>query len=532
MAFERGGLTFTGAQGGRDLEILTEEACAFVAALIDAFSEDRRRLLAARAEFQARIDAGALPDFRPETAAIRAGEWRVAPLPPALLDRRVEITGPTDRKMIINALNADVKVFMADFEDALSPTWRNVIDGQINLFDAARRTIRFEDGASGKVYALATKPATLIARVRGLHLEEKHVLRRGAPTPGCLVDFGFYLFHNHRALTDHGGGPFFYLPKLEHYEEARWWNAAFVTAQSALGLPQGSIKATVLIETLPAAFEMDEILFELKDHVAALNCGRWDYIFSYIKTLRRHRDRLLPDRHAVTMDKPFLDAYSRLLIKTCHRRGALAMGGMSAFLPAKTPELDAANRAKVRADKTREATNGHDGSWIAHPALAGVVNEIYSAAFAPGKTNQLDVARRNDAPIEARDLLAAPDGLFTEQGFRANIRVALQYIEAWLGGLGAVAIYGLMEDAATAEISRASIWQWIQNGVRLDTGAVASAELFRVALAEESAVVRAEVGDARWTVGRFEEAADLLEKLCLKPDFAEFLTLSAYARLE
>jgi malate synthase len=434
--------------------------------------------------------------------------------------------------MIINALNAEVKVFMADFEDALSPTWRNVVEGQLNLRDAIRRQISFKDPASGKTYELGPNPAVLIARVRGLHLDEKHVRRNGKPVPGALLDFGLYLFHNHKAFAEIGAGPYFYLPKLEHCEEARWWNDVFVDAQRSLGVPIGTIKATMLIETLPAVFEMDEILFELKDHAAALNCGRWDYIFSYIKTLKAHKDRLLPDRHAVTMDKPFLDAYSRLLIRTCHRRDALAMGGMSAFLPAKTPAQDAINKEKVRADKAREAANGHDGSWIAHPALAETVNGVYSAAFKPGKTNQLEVSRGNDGPIAAADLLKPPDGSFTEEGVRANIRVALQYIEAWLGGQGAVAIYGLMEDAATAEISRASIWQWIRHDVVLSNGRAMTAEFFKKALAEEEDVVRKELGEARWNSGRFREAAGLLEELCLQKEFAEFLTLGAYQRLE
>ncbi|MGE0408260.1 MAG: malate synthase A [Amphiplicatus sp.] len=531
MTSERGGLTFTDGVEAADETILTQEACAFLAELVDAFAPRRDALLAARRAWQAKIDAGDLPDFRADTAKVRQGDWKVAPLPKDLLDRRVEITGPVDRKMIINALNADVKVFMADFEDALSPTWRNVIEGQANLRDAVRRTISFKDPVSGKSYELGDDPAVLIARVRGLHLDEKHVRRKGRPIPGCLMDFALYLFHNHEALKALGTGPYFYIPKLEHCEEARWWNDVFVAAQARLSLPVGAVKATVLIETLPAVFEMDEILFELRDHAAALNCGRWDYIFSYIKTLKSHKDRILPDRHSVGMDKPFLDAYSRLLIRTCHRRGALAMGGMSAFLPAKTPEQDSINKEKVRADKQREADNGHDGSWIAHPALAGVVNEVYSKAFKPGKTNQLEVTRGNDAPVTAADLLRPSDGPFTEEGLRVNIRVALQYIEAWLGGLGAVAIYGLMEDAATAEISRASIWQWIKNGARLSNGETMTAGLFKQALEEESAVVRSEVGEARWTGGRFAEAAALLERLCLEEEFAEFLTLGAYQKL-
>ena len=531
MTLTRSGLEFLGEITPADEGILTEDACRFVCELVDAFAERRTSLLAARKAWQAKIDAGGLPDFRADTKSVREGDWKVGPLPSALLDRRVEITGPVDRKMIINALNADVKVFMADFEDALSPTWRNVIEGHINLRDAVNRTISFADPASGKSYTLKKDPAVLIARVRGLHLDEKHVRRNGKNAPGCLIDFGFYLYHNHKALSALGHGPYFYVPKLEHCEEARWWNDVFVAGQKALGIPVGTIKATMLIETLPAVFEMDEILFELKDHAAALNCGRWDYIFSYIKTLKTHADRMLPDRHAVTMDKHFLDAYSRLLIRTCHRRGALAMGGMSAFLPAKTPEQDAINKEKVRADKQREADNGHDGSWIAHPALAEVVNNVYSSAFKPGKTNQLEITRDNDGEITAKDLIEPCKGPFTEEGLRANIRVAVQYIEAWLGGLGAVAIYGLMEDAATAEISRASIWQWIRNGAVLENGRKMTPDLFKNALSEELDVVKGELGEARWESGRFDEAAALLEDLCLQPDFAEFLTLGAYERL-
>ncbi len=531
MAGERAGLEILGALDARADSVLTPEASSFLCGLVDAFAAERADLLAARRRWQARIDAGALPDFRADTNSVREADWKVGPLPADLLDRRVEITGPVSAKMIINALNADVKVFMADFEDALCPSWANVIDGQINLREAIARTLSYADPATGKTYTLNARPATLIARVRGLHLDEKHVLRNGKRIPGALFDFALYLFHNWKALKDIGSGPYFYVPKLEHAEEARWWNKVFVDAQQKLGLPIGAIKATMLIETLPAVFEMDEILFELKDHAAALNCGRWDYIFSYIKTLKKHPDRMLPDRHSVTMAKPFLDAYSRLLIRTCHRRAALAMGGMSAFLPAKTAEQDAINKEKVRADKQREADNGHDGSWIAHPALAGVVNDVYSAAFKPGRTNQLEVSRGDDAPVRASDLLAAPEGPYTEEGLRTNIRVALQYIEAWLGGLGAVAIYGLMEDAATAEISRASIWQWIRNGAVLDGGTTMSADLFRRALAEEQSVVRRELGEDRWTKGRFPEAAALLETLCLEEEFAEFLTLGAYERL-
>ena len=510
---------------------MSDKACAFLCAIVDQFADRRAALLRARREWQKKIDDGSLPEFRPDTAKIRQSEWKVAPLPPALLDRRVEITGPVERKMVINALNADVKVFMADFEDALAPTWSNIIDGQINLRDAVRREITFEDPKSGKKYELRPDPAILMARVRGLHLDEKHITRNGKAIPGCLMDFALYLFHNHQALKDSGAGPYFYLPKLEHAQEARWWNDVFVRAQDYLGIAVGTIKATMLIETLPAVFEMDEILYELRDHAAALNCGRWDYIFSYIKTLKNHPDRILPDRHAVGMDQPFLDAYSKLLVKTCHKRGALAMGGMSAFLPAKTPEEDAINKEKVRVDKQREADNGHDGSWVAHPALAEVVNRVYSKAFPPGQTNQLSVSQKEETHISVARLLEPSRGSFTDNGLRSNIRIAVQYIEAWLGGLGAVAIYGLMEDAATAEISRASIWQWIRNGTKLDDGQEMTTAYFREALGDELDVVKSEVGEQRWAEGRFAEAANLMEKLCLEGEFAEFLILGAYDQL-
>ncbi|WP_411819611.1 malate synthase A [Hyphococcus formosus] len=531
MATNIGGLEILGDLTAEDREILTEKNAVFLAGLVDEFAARRDDLLKARAAWQSKIDAGDLPAFRDDSKDVRAGDWRVGDLPADLLDRRVEITGPVERKMIINALNADVKVFMADFEDALAPTWRNVIEGQINLRDAVNRTISFDDPKSGKAYRLNDDPATLIARVRGLHLDEKHVLRNGKPIPGCLMDFALYFLTNQEQLRKNGSGPYFYVPKLEHYEEARWWNEVFVRAQNHVGLPVGTIKATMLIETLPAVFEMDEILYELKDHAAALNCGRWDYIFSYIKTLKNHGDRMLPDRHAVGMDKPFLDAYSRLLIRTCHRRGALAMGGMSAFLPAKTPDEDAANKEKVRADKQREADNGHDGSWIAHPALSDVVNKVYSDAFKAGKTNQLDVTRESDNEITAADLVETPEGPFTEDGLRNNIRVAVQYIEAWLGGLGAVAIYGLMEDAATAEISRASIWQWIKNGATLSNGETMTVDYFRKVMAEELEVVKSEVGDDRWENGHFKEAIALLDDLCVSEKFDTFLTLGAYRAL-
>ena len=525
------GLTITSAVSESDREILTHEACAFLADLVEKFSPQRDKLLTAREKWQAEIDAGGLPQFRPETENVRSGDWKIAPLPEKLLDRRVEITGPVTRKMMINALNADVKVFMADFEDALSPTWKNVIDGQKNMRDAAHGEMTHTDENSGKHYQLGDDPAVLIARVRGLHLDEKNILYNGKPIPGCLADFALYFYHNQKILCDRGAGPYFYVPKLEHYEEARWWNEVFVEAQTKLGVPIGTIKATMLIETLPAVFEMHELLYEMKDHAAALNCGRWDYIFSYIKTFKNHADRILPDRHSVGMDKPFLDAYSKLLVDTCHQRGALAMGGMSAFLPAKSPEEDAANKEKVRADKQREADNGHDGSWIAHPALSDVVNTVYSASFSADKTNQLEKGIGLGASIDADNLIEAPNGDFTEDGLRNNIRVALQYIEAWLNGLGAVAIYGLMEDAATAEISRASIWQWIRHGVVLSNGQKMTVDYYKKIASEEFDVVKEEVGAQRWNTGRFEEAIDILNQLCTSEDFDTFLTLSAYRKI-
>lgn len=531
MSQEIQGLLFSESITSQDKEILTDDACAFLCDLVDHFGDQRAALLQARHRWQANIDGGALPDFRPETADVRSGDWTVGPLQNDLLDRRVEITGPVDRKMMINALNADVKVFMADFEDALAPTWRNVIDGQLNMRDANNGDISFQDPKSGKSYDLEPDPAVLIARVRGLHLDEKHITRNGKNIPGALMDFGLYFFHNYKTRMKNGSGVYFYVPKLEHYEEARWWNEVFVFAQERFGIPIGTIKATMLIETLPGVFEMDEILYELRDHAAALNCGRWDYIFSYIKTLKRHSDRMLPDRHAVGMDKPFLDAYSRLLVETCHKRRALAMGGMSAFLPAKTPDENKTNQEKVRIDKQREADNGHDGSWIAHPALSETVNKVYSQAFKSGKTNQLGVVPANTGTIEAAHLLEAPEGPFTEDGLRNNIRVAVQYIEAWLGGLGAVAIYGLMEDAATAEISRASIWQWIKNGATLSNGQTMTGEYFKRVLGEEVEVVKSELGDDRWDSGKFSEAISLMEDLCLQDEFAEFLTLGAYERI-
>ncbi len=512
-------------------EILSPEAADFVADLVERFAPRLTRLLEDRKAFQARIDAGELPDFLPETREIRESKWKIRGIPQDLLDRRVEITGPVDRKMIINALNANVRVFMADFEDSLAPTWDNVMQGQINLRDANRRTIEFTN-PDGRVYKLNDDPAVLIARVRGLHLSEKHIGWSGdSRIPGCLLDFGLYFFHNHAERKQRGAGVYYYVPKIQSYHEAQWWDDVFAYTEDRFGVERGTIKATFLIETLPAVFQMHEILHALRDHVVALNCGRWDYIFSYIKTLKKHPDRVLPDRQVVTMDKPFLSAYSRLLIKTCHERGALAMGGMAAFIPSKDPKENEIALAKVLADKTLEAANGHDGTWIAHPGLADVAMEVFDKHIPQGRDNQLDVLRENDPPITAADLLVVPEGERTDAGMRTNIRVSLQYLEAWISGNGCVPVYGLMEDAATAEISRASIWQWIQNGKSLSNGKKVTKSLFREMMDEEMQVVRSEVGEARFQDGRFREAAVLMDRLTTADEMTDFLTLPAYETL-
>jgi malate synthase len=523
-----GGLKVHGRVTTEYREVLTDEALTFVADLVELFQPRLAALMESRAAFQMRMDGGALPDFLPETRSIRDGEWKIAGIPGDLLDRRVEITGPVDRKMVINALNANVRVFMADFEDSLAPTWQNVIEGQINLRDANRRTIQFTN-PDGKEYRLNSKPAVLIARVRGLHLSEKHVgWSGGERIPASLFDFALYFFHNHQTRREQGSGVYYYVPKLQSHEEAKWWDDVFAYTERRFNVPTGTIKATFLIETLPAAFQMHEILFALRDHVVALNCGRWDYIFSYIKTLRKHADRVLPDRQALTMDKPFLSAYSKLLIRTCHRRGALAMGGMAAFIPSKDQAQNEVVADKVRADKTLEATNGHDGTWIAHPGLADMVMDLFGRHIPQGHANQIDVLRESDPETTAADLLAVPNGERTEGGMRTNIRVSIQYIEAWISGTGCVPVYGLMEDAATVEISRASIWQWIQNGKQLSNGKLVTKELFREMLNEELQVVRTEVGEARYQDGKFREAAEMMDRLTTGDELAEFLTLPAY----
>ncbi|MEI9886444.1 MAG: malate synthase A [Rhizomicrobium sp.] len=524
------GVEIKGPLGHRFDEILTDPALAFLAGLHRAFDARRLALLAARAERQTALDAGALPDFLTETKSIRDGDWRVAPIPADLLDRRVEITGPVDRKMIVNALNSGAKVFMADFEDANAPTWANNLDGQINLKDRWHGSLDFTDATNGKHYALGPKPAVLLVRPRGWHLPERHLTIDGAAISGALFDFGLYFFHNARAQIAKGSGPYFYLPKLESHLEARLWNDVFVLAQKNLGVRHGTIKATVLIETLPAAFEMDEILYELRDHMAGLNCGRWDYMFSFIKKLRANPAYILPDRAQVVMGKAFLRAYSLLLIKTCHRRGAFAMGGMAAQIPnRKDKAANDAAFAKVKADKEREAGDGHDGTWVAHPDLVPVAQEVFDRLM-PGP-NQL-ARQRQDVAVGQGELLEVHDGTKSETGMRENIRVGVQYIEAWLRGRGAVPLYNLMEDAATAEISRAQVWQWVRYGVTLEGGGTATPALFERLLDEEMARIREEVGAEAFATGRFAGARALFHDLSLAPAFEEFLTLPAYELLE
>jgi malate synthase len=518
-----------GARIGRAEEVLTPLALQLLASLHRRFNARRLELLAARTQRQAQLDDGALPEFLPASAQLRSAEWRIAPVPADLADRRVEITGPVDRKMIINALNAPVRAFMADFEDSCAPTWENVIRGQVNLADAVRRTISFEDPSTGKVYRLGEHTATLIVRPRGWHLPEKHVRINGESVSGALFDFAVFLANNHDALAARGTGPYFYLPKLENHLEARLWNDVFLAAQDALGMARGTIKATVLIETLLAAFEMDEILYELREHSAGLNCGRWDYIFSFIKKFRNRRDFLLPDRASVTMERHFLKSYVDLLIRTCHRRGAHAMGGMAAQIPIRDdPQANEAAMARVRADKLREAHAGHDGTWIAHPGLATIAREAFDAVM-PGP-NQLQVLRA-DVNVTARDLLTVPEGAITEEGVRGCIRVGVQYLESWLRGNGCVPLYHLMEDAATAEICRAQLWQWLHHGARTSDGLAVSVERFDRLLSAELDRIHDEVGAERLTNGVFPTAARLFEQMTKSETFDEFLTLPAYELL-
>lgn len=511
--------------------ILSKEALSFLTKLVEKFAPRRDALLQARKEQQQRYDAGELPNFRSDTQAIRDNKsWKVATPPAELLDRRVEITGPVDRKMVINALNSGAKVFMCCFEDASSPTWENMVEGQINLRDANARTISYHDQAKNKHYQLSDDPALLIARPRGLHLPEQSIQYANKPIPGCLMDFALYFYHNYLTRAEQGLGVYYYIPKLESMEESQWWDDVFSFTEDYFGVQRGTIRATVLIETLPAVFQMDEMLYAMRDHIVAMNCGRWDYIFSYIKTLKNHADRILPDRHVVGMDKEFLNAYSQLLVRTCHQRGALAMGGMSAFIPAKEPAEMSRVTAKVIEDKERESRNGHDGTWVAHPALVDLAMSVFEKNL-DGKPNQLDFISPSHE-IGADILLKPCDGTRDEAGVRKNIRIALYYIEAWIQGHGCVPIYGLMEDAATAEISRANIWQWIHHSVSLDDGQVFTKELFHTWLYQELDTIKQEVGEARYAAGRFEQTADLFFELSTAEEFATFLTLPSYQLLQ
>lgn len=506
---------------GRMTEILTPEALTFLAELHTRFEPRRQERLSARRIRQAQFDAGALPDFLPETAEVRDSDWTVAPIPADLQDRRVEITGPVDRKMIINALNSGARVFMADFEDANSPTFGNCIDGQINLKDRWAGALSYDDPATGKAYRLSDTPAVLKIRPRGWRLDERHAQVRGQPMSGALFDFGLYMFHCAKAAIAQGSGPYFYLPKLESHLEARLWNEVIVFAQGYLGLPQGTVKATVLIETLPAAFEMDEILYELRDHIAGLNCGRWDYIFSFIKTFAENPTFVTPDRSKMVMGDAFLRAYSLALIKTCHRRGAFAMGGMAAQIPVKNDaEANASAFARVRADKEREAGDGHDGTWVAHPDLVPVAMEVFDRLM-PTQNNLHRL--RTEVHTRPLDLLKVHAGARTEQGLRENIRVGIQYIEAWLRGRGAVPLYNLMEDAATAEISRTQVWQWIRHGATLESGQVVTEGLVRMLIEEEM---------APFFGGEFATARQLFTELATGPACRDFLTVPAYEVLD
>jgi malate synthase len=524
------GIDIIGPRVPRDEEVLSPSALRFTADVVRRFRPRLVELLSARAARRARWARGERLDFLAETASIRDGEWQVSALPADLLKRTVEITGPVDRKMIINALNSGADVFMADFEDSTTPTWQNLVAGQVNLRDAVRRTISLEDAESGKRYQLSPRIATLMVRPRGLHLPERHVVVDGAPAPGAFVDFALFAFHNARELLDRGTGPYFYLPKLESHLEARLWNDVFLHAEAELGLPAGSIKATVLIETLPAAFEMEEILWELREHSAGLNCGRWDYIFSFIKTRAHDPTALLPDRSQVTMEQPCMRAYTQLVVKTCHRRGVHAMGGMAAQIPIRTdPVASEQALGKVRADKLREVRDGHDGTWVAHPGLVPVAREVFDANMQG--PNQLG-RKRDDVRVTADDLLEPPGGTRTEAGLRHNVRVGVQYLEAWLRGLGCVPLYNLMEDAATAEISRAQVWQWLRHGAALEDGRAVTAELVREITRQELGVIEREVGAARYRTGRFAEASALFLELATAHECEEFLTLPAYARLD
>ena len=509
-------------------EILSDKAIKFATLLHETFNPTRLELLESRKIRQSEIDSGNMPDFLTETEPIRQGDWEINPIPNDLRDRRVEITGPVDRKMIINALNSGVKVFMADFEDSNSPTWKNIINGQINLRDAINKKISFTN-SNGKHYALNDDTATLMVRPRGWHLEEKHVQFNGEPFSASIFDFAIYFYHNAQTLISSNSGPYFYLPKLENHLEARLWNNIFNMAQDELGIPRGTIKATVLIETIFAAFEMDEILYELRKHSAGLNCGRWDYIFSFIKKFRKHSNFVLPDRSMITMDCHFLSSYVNLLVQTCHKRGAHAMGGMAAQIPIKNDPL-ANEKAlkKVLNDKEREAQAGHDGTWIAHPGLASIALDAFNA-YMPLE-NQIN-NKRDDVVIVADDLLKVPHGNITEVGIRSNLRIGIQYVEAWLSGNGCVPLYHLMEDAATAEISRAQLWQWMHHQAKLMDGRNITSDLIDIIIEEEMNNLHSEVGQDRFLNGKFQEAYTLFMEMIKKDDFDEFLTIPAYNQL-
>ncbi len=524
------GVAVTGAMRPRFNEIITPAALEFLAGLHRKFDRRRKELMQRRADRQHRFDAGELPDFLPDTKAIREQGWKIGPIPKDLLDRRVEITGPVDRKMVVNALNSGAQVYMADFEDACSPSWENLIEGQLNLKDRWEGRLAFTDPQTKKSYKLNDKVATLVVRPRGWHLTEDHVTVDGEPISGALFDFGLYFFHNVRRLIGADTGPYFYIAKIESHLEARLWNDVFEYAQSQFKLPTGTIKATVLIETLPAAFEMDEILYEMRDHILGLNAGRWDYIFSFIKRLGKNPRFLTPDRSVMTMDKAFLAAYAQLLIRTCHRRGAYAMGGMAAQIPVKGN--DKANEEafkKVRADKEREAGSGNDGTWVAHPDLVPVAEEVFNRMMP--RPNQLDVLRE-DVKSSRDKLLEVHEGDRTEEGLRLNIRVGIQYIEAWLKGRGAVPLYNLMEDAATAEISRMQVWQWLYHRAKLKDGREVTPDLFEEILEDEMKKLREALGPTNFDTGRFEEAIELFKDMSLSMDVEEFLTIPAYSLIK
>jgi malate synthase len=517
---------------GRVADLLSPAALGFIARLHREFEPRRRALLRRRTERQAELDAGASPDFLTSTRAIRDAAWSVAPAPADCRQRWVEITGPAERKMVINALNSGADVFMADFEDAHTPTWGNMVQGQVNLIDAIERAIAFAS-PEGKVYRLGEQVATLFVRPRGWHLVERHVLVDGEPVSGSLFDFGLYFFHNVRRLLARGTGPYFYLPKLEGHLEARLWNEVFLLAQDALAVPGGTIRATVLVETILAAFEMEEILYELREHAGGLNAGRWDYMFSIIKKFWSRPDFVLPDRAQVTMTVPFMRAYTELLVRTCHRRGAYALGGMAAFIPSRRdPAVNEMALARVREDKQREVGDGFDGTWVAHPDLVPVAREVFHDALS-GRAHQVD-RRRDEVAVSARDLLdvRVAGGAVTEAGLRTNVGVGIQYLASWLSGVAAAAINNLMEDAATAEISRSQVWQWVYHGVALAEGPRVSRELVRARLAEEAARLREALGSAAYERGRFAEAAQVFDAVALSERFIEFLTLPAYARVD